>query len=47
MHPGENVGLGNDHTVFSLIDGVVVFSDKRGKKVHEHRIEIELFSSRY
>lgn len=33
MHPGANVGLGSDHTIFSLIDGIVQFSDKRGVKV--------------
>ena len=26
--PGENVGLGKDHTIFSLIDGVVCFKKK-------------------
>ena len=25
VHPGRNVGLGRDYTLFSLIDGVVVF----------------------
>ncbi len=30
-HPGLNVGTGRDHTLFALIDGVVVFSTgKRG-----------------
>ena len=29
-HPGENVGMGKDHTLFALTDGVVTF--KRGKK---------------
>lgn len=24
-HPGENVGMGKDHTLFSLIDGKVKF----------------------
>lgn len=28
-HAGENVGMGKDHTLFALIDGVVVFR-KRG-----------------
>jgi len=28
-HPGENVGIGKDHTLFALIDGVVVFRKKR------------------
>jgi len=26
IHPGQNVGLGNDFTIFALIDGVVKFS---------------------
>jgi large subunit ribosomal protein L27 len=25
FHPGSNVGMGRDHTIFSLIEGVVVF----------------------
>ena len=29
FHPGENVGIGKDHTIFSLVDGQVAFS--RGK----------------
>jgi len=28
-HPGENVGIGRDHTIYALIDGFVVF--RRGK----------------
>lgn len=24
-HPGKNVGMGRDHTIFSLIEGVVFF----------------------
>ena len=27
-HPGENVGIGKDHTLFALIDGKVVFTKK-------------------
>ena len=31
--PGRNVGLGKDHTLFALTDGVVVFHDgKLGRK---------------
>lgn len=35
VHPGENVGIGKDHTIYSLIDGVVKFEqkDKERKKV--------------
>ncbi|MFH1092078.1 MAG: 50S ribosomal protein L27 [Pseudomonadota bacterium] len=25
LHPGENVGLGRDYTLFALIDGVVAY----------------------
>jgi large subunit ribosomal protein L27 len=35
IHPGENVGLGRDYTLFAKIDGVVTFERKgrAGKKV--------------
>ncbi|MBU2051744.1 MAG: 50S ribosomal protein L27 [Patescibacteria group bacterium] len=32
-HPGENVGLGRDFTLFSLKDGLVKFSQRRGKQL--------------
>jgi large subunit ribosomal protein L27 len=28
IHPGENVGLGRDYTLFALVDGVVKFERK-------------------
>ena len=28
-HPGLGVGLGKDHTIFALVDGVVKFEKKR------------------
>ena len=28
-HPGDNVGIGKDHTLFALTDGVVVFKRKK------------------
>ena len=32
-HPGDNVGLGKDHTLFALTDGQVAFRDgKLGRK---------------
>ena len=31
-HPGENVGLGKDYTIYSLIEGQVAFENKRGRK---------------
>ena len=31
-YPGENVGMGKDHTLFALVDGVVTFKKKLGDK---------------
>ncbi len=31
-HPGENVGIGKDHTLFALIDGQVNFRKKQNNK---------------
>jgi large subunit ribosomal protein L27 len=31
-HPGENVGMGKDHTLHALIDGTVAFKKKSGGK---------------
>jgi large subunit ribosomal protein L27 len=31
-NPGENVGMGKDHTLFALVDGTVVFKKKRDNK---------------
>ena len=33
-HPGENVGLGRDHTIFALVDGKVEFRRKAQDRVH-------------
>ena len=34
FHPGQNVGLGRDYTLFALVDGVVSFEKyRRHKKV--------------
>ncbi len=46
-HPGRNVGLGSDYTIYSLVDGVVRFehTDKKRLKVSvvpfEYDIEVE------
>ena len=32
FHPGENVGIGKDHTLFALKDGTVQFAIKGAKK---------------
>lgn len=31
-NPGENVGIGKDHTLFALTDGEVKFNKKRNNK---------------
>ncbi len=31
-HPGDNVGIGKDHTLFALIAGKVVFRKKRNNR---------------
>ncbi len=31
-HPGKNVGIGKDHTLFAMIDGSVKFTKKRDNK---------------
>ena len=33
FHPGENVGMGKDHTLFALKDGSVKFGVRRARKV--------------
>lgn len=30
--PGENVGIGKDHTIFAMVEGTVVFRKKRDNK---------------
>ena len=31
-HPGTNVGMGKDHTLFALVEGTVVFTKKRDNR---------------
>lgn len=31
FHPGENVGLGRDHTLYALQEGVVEFKRRQGE----------------
>jgi large subunit ribosomal protein L27 len=33
FHPGENVGRGNDDTLFATADGVVQFGHRKGRKL--------------
>jgi large subunit ribosomal protein L27 len=42
FHPGNNVGIGKDDTLFSLVDGVVTFErkGKSRKKVSVYPAEV-------
>jgi len=31
-HPGQNVGIGKDHTLYALVDGLVVYRKKAENK---------------
>ena len=33
VNPGQNVGMGKDHTLFALIEGKVAFREKSGGKM--------------
>ena len=33
VNPGQNVGMGKDHTLFALIEGKVTFREKSGGKM--------------
>lgn len=37
--PGKNVGLGKDHTIYALIDGLVRF-DKGGRRINVDAAEV-------
>ena len=32
-HPGRNVGMGRDHTLFALVNGQVFF-DRKGRRIN-------------
>ena len=32
-HPGKNVGIGKDDTLFALTDGSVKFGERKGRKI--------------
>lgn len=40
MHPGENVGMGRDHTIFSKIAGFVQFRRMTGFKRTQKLIDV-------
>lgn len=33
FHPGKNVGMGRDYTLFALVDGAVNFGNAKGRRV--------------
>lgn len=33
IHPGRNVGIGRDHTLFALVDGILKFEESNSRKV--------------
>ena len=33
FHPGNNVGIGGDDTLFSLAEGTVQFGERKGRKI--------------
>ena len=33
IHPGQNVGIGKDDTLFALVEGNVEFGTRRGRRV--------------
>ena len=45
-HPGENVGIGKDHTLFALVDGVVAFRKKKNDRsfVKRNGFERKIYS---
>jgi large subunit ribosomal protein L27 len=40
-NPGENVGIGKDHTLFALVDGTVKFRKKRDDRSYVSVIPAE------
>jgi large subunit ribosomal protein L27 len=38
IHPGRNVGMGRDYTIFAMIDGIVQYETYQR---HKHRVHIE------
>ena len=40
-HPGSNVGMGKDHTLFALTNGMVKFTKKRDNKSYVSIEQVE------
>ncbi|HEY4874980.1 MAG TPA: 50S ribosomal protein L27 [Puia sp.] len=42
FHPGKNVGVGRDFTLFALVDGIVEFKKKKGDKTFVNINEVKV-----
>ena len=40
-HPGKNVGIGQDHTLYALIDGTVVFTTGKNGRAYINVAPVE------
>ncbi|NLO72157.1 MAG: 50S ribosomal protein L27 [Porphyromonadaceae bacterium] len=40
-HPGQNMGIGKDHTLFALIDGTVEFRKKKNNRSYVSIVPVE------
>ena len=43
-HPGKNVGLGSDYTIFALTDGIVEFKKGKNNKTTVSIVPVELMA---
>ena len=43
-HPGKNVGLGSDFTIFALTDGIVEFKKGKNNKTTVSIVPVELMA---
>ena len=41
VHPGKNVGMGKDHTLFALVDGKVEFTRKRDNRSYVSIVPVQ------
>ncbi len=42
IHPGQNVGMGGDYTIFATMEGFVKFEKKRGRTLVNVYPEVEI-----
>ncbi len=41
FHPGKNIGMGKDHTLYALVDGTVQFQVKKEDKRYINVVPVE------